>query len=45
MKTFILRNGLNLDNVKRGIYNELKSLLSHFIWNWEDYLEKNKLSF
>ena len=26
MKTFILRNGSNLDNVKRGIYNELKSL-------------------
>ena len=26
-------------------YNELKSLLKHFIWNWEDYLEKNKLIF
>ena len=26
-------------------YNELKNLLKHFIWNWEDYLEKNKLSF
>lgn len=26
-------------------YNELKSLLQHFIWNWEDYLEKNKLIF
>ena len=26
-------------------YNELKSLLKHFIWNWEDYLEKNKLTF
>ena len=26
-------------------YNELKNLLTHFIWNWEDYLEKNKLSF
>ena len=25
--------------------NELKNLLSHFIWNWEDYLEKNKLRF
>ena len=26
MKTFILRSGPNLDSVKRGIYNELKSL-------------------
>ncbi|MBT3622406.1 MAG: hypothetical protein HN535_06650 [Flavobacteriales bacterium] len=26
-------------------YNELKNLLSHFMWNWEDYLEKNKLGF
>ncbi len=26
-------------------YNELKNLLKHFMWNWEDYLEKNKLSF
>ena len=26
-------------------YNELKNLLTHFIWNWDDYLEKNKLSF
>ena len=25
--------------------NELKNLLNHFIWNWEEYLEKNKLSF
>ena len=25
--------------------NELKNLLSHFIWNWEEYLEKNKLKF
>ncbi len=25
--------------------NELKSLLKHFIWNWEEYLEKNKLNF
>lgn len=24
---------------------ELKNLLSHFIWNWEDYLQKNKLDF
>ena len=26
-------------------YNELKGLLKHFIWNWEEYLEKNKLIF
>ena len=26
-------------------YNELKNLLKHFIWNWEEYLEKNKLTF
>ena len=26
-------------------YNELKNLLKLFMWNWEDYLEKNKLSF
>lgn len=26
-------------------FNELKNLLKHFIWNWEDYLEKNKLIF
>jgi len=26
-------------------FNELKNLLAHFIWNWEDYLEKNKLNF
>ena len=25
--------------------NELKNLLNHFIWNWEEYLEKNKLRF
>ena len=25
--------------------NELKNLLSHFIWNWQEYLEKNKLRF
>ena len=25
--------------------NELKSLLNHFIWNWQEYLEKNKLNF
>ena len=25
--------------------NELKNLLSHFIWNWKEYLEKNKLNF
>ena len=26
-------------------YNELKNLLKHFLWNWEDYLKKNKLDF
>ena len=26
-------------------YNELKNLLKHFLWNWEDYLKKNKLGF
>jgi hypothetical protein len=26
-------------------FNELKNLVKHFMWNWEDYLEKNKLSF
>ena len=26
-------------------YNELKNLLKHFMWNWEDYLEKNKIAF
>ena len=26
-------------------YNELKNLLKHFIWNWEDYLKNNKLKF
>ena len=26
-------------------YNELKNLVKHFMWNWEDYLEKNKLNF
>ena len=26
-------------------FNELKNLIKHFIWNWEDYLEKNKLTF
>tara|TARA_B100001142_G_C14343661_1_gene659005 strand:- start:4132 stop:4689 length:558 start_codon:yes stop_codon:yes gene_type:complete len=25
--------------------NELKNLLGHFIWNWKEYLEKNKLVF
>ena len=25
--------------------NELKNLLNHFIWNWDEYLEKNKLDF
>ena len=26
-------------------FNELKSLLKHFMWNWEDYLQKNKVIF
>ena len=26
-------------------YNELKNLLKHFLWNWEEYLEKNKIVF
>ena len=26
-------------------FNELKNLLAHFFWNWEDYLAKNKLNF
>ena len=26
-------------------YNELKNLVKHFMWNWEDYFEKNKLNF
>ena len=26
-------------------FNELKNLLKHFIWNWEDYLAKNKITF
>jgi hypothetical protein len=25
--------------------NELKNLLNHFIWNWDEYLERNKLNF
>ncbi len=25
--------------------SELKNVLRHFIWNWDDYLEKNKLDF
>jgi len=25
--------------------NELRNLLTHFLWNWEEYLEKNKLKF
>ncbi len=27
------------------LFNELKNLLKHFIWNWDDYLKKNKLKF
>ena len=26
-------------------FQELKNLMTHFIWNWEEYLEKNKLRF
>ena len=26
-------------------FNELQNLLKHFIWNWQDYLEKNKIIF
>lgn len=26
-------------------FNELKNLLKHFMWNWEDYLQKNKVNF
>jgi hypothetical protein len=25
--------------------SEMKNLLKHFIWNWEEYLQKNKLQF
>ena len=33
-------------NIPNPVFiNELKNLLNHFIWNWEEYLEKNKLSF
>tara|TARA_B100001758_G_C18416564_1_gene620385 strand:+ start:88 stop:645 length:558 start_codon:yes stop_codon:yes gene_type:complete len=33
-------------NVPNPIFfNELKNLLNHFLWNWKDYLEKNKLRF
>ena len=33
-------------NVPNPIFfNELKNLLKHFLWNWEDYLKKNKLHF
>ena len=26
-------------------YLELKNLLNHFIWNWDEYLAKNKVVF
>ena len=26
-------------------FNELKNLLNHFIWNWDEYLAKNKVVF
>jgi|TARA_B100001142_G_C14348103_1_gene660872 hypothetical protein len=25
------------------LFQELKNLMGHFIWNWEDYLNKNKI--
>ena len=25
--------------------SEMKNLLKHFIWNWDEYLQKNKLQF
>ena len=27
------------------LFNELKKLLSHFIWNWDEFLEKKKIVF
>lgn len=27
------------------LFNELKKLLSHFIWNWDEFLEKCKVTF
>ena len=26
------------------LFQELKNLMSHFIWNWEDYLNKHKIT-
>ena len=26
------------------LFQELKNLISHFIWNWEDYLSKHKIT-
>ena len=26
------------------LFQELKNLMSHFIWNWEDYLDKHKIT-
>ena len=26
------------------LFQELKNLMSHFIWNWEDYLSKHKIT-
>ena len=25
--------------------SEMKNLIKHFIWNWDEYLQKNKLKF
>ena len=27
------------------LFNELKNLLSHFIWDWDEFLEKCKVNF
>tara|TARA_B100001758_G_C18361386_1_gene585944 strand:+ start:470 stop:1027 length:558 start_codon:yes stop_codon:yes gene_type:complete len=26
-------------------FNELRNLLKHFVWNWQEYLDKNKINF
>ena len=26
-------------------FNELKNLISHFIWNWDEYLKKYRIKF
>ena len=27
------------------LFNELKKLVNHFIWNWDEFLEKCKVEF